>query len=206
MNGTPGSGPKQALRILVVRDQSGEHALQTRAIHKGLLNTGYELTQIVDADMDLPDRIAELAPDMVIIASESAARDTIEHVCVATRSDPRPIVLFTDNSDPGTMRTALSAGITTYIVDGLRAERIKPVLDVAALRFEFEQQLRRELEQTRDKLSERKVVERAKGVLMKQLAIDEPEAYRRLRKVAMDKGLRLAEVAQRIIDVSSALG
>ena len=104
---------------------------------------------VIDADLRLPDVIAASQPDLVIIASESAARDTIEHVCVSTQHAPRPIVLFTDNDDAQRIKAALSAGITAYIVDGLRAERVKTVLDVAYARFELDQQLRAELDATK---------------------------------------------------------
>lgn len=199
----PGANP---LRILLVRDPFNSHQDDVDAIRAGLAAAGYELVSIVDADLRLPDLIASVQPDLLIIESEAAARDLVEHVCVSTQHAPRPIVLFTENNDPQRIRLSLAAGITAYIVDGLKPERVKPVLDVAYVRFQFEQQLRRELSDTRNKLAERKIVERAKGLLMQQLHITEDDAYRRLRKLAMEKKLRIAEAAQRVIDVSAALG
>jgi response regulator NasT len=188
-----------------VRDPFNSRDEDVEAIRAGLADAGYELVSVADADVDLPVLIDESKPDLVIIESEAAARDVLEHVCVSTRNAPRPIVLFTDNDDAERMRTAFAAGITAYIVDGLTPERVKPVLDVALARFGFEQQLRDELASTRNQLSERKLVERAKGMLMKQLGITEDEAYHRLRRLAMEKKLRLADAAQRIIDISAAL-
>jgi len=197
--------PPSALRILLVRDPFNSHEDDVSAIRAGLADAGYELVSVVDADLRLPELITQILPDMLIIESEAAARDVIEHVCVSTQHAPRPIVLFTDNTDTDRIRTSLAAGITAYIVDGLKPERVKPVLDVAYARFQFEQQLRGELAETRNQLTERKVVERAKGLLMQQLQISEDDAYRRLRKLAMEKGIRIAQAAQRIIDVSAAL-
>jgi two-component system, response regulator / RNA-binding antiterminator len=203
-SGSPAKGTP--LRILLVRDPFNSHDEDVEAIRAGLADAGYELVSVADADVDLPVLIEESKPDLLIIESEAAARDVLEHVCVSTRNAPRPIVLFTDNNDTERMRTAFAAGITAYIVDGLTPERVKPVLDVALARFGFEQQLREELASTRNQLSERKLVERAKGLLMKQLGVSEDEAYHRLRRLAMEKKLRLADVAQRIIDISAVLG
>ncbi|AMR76779.1 ANTAR domain-containing response regulator [Cupriavidus nantongensis] len=193
--------PSRVLRILLVRDPLDADPLNVETIRSGLVNAGFTEIQIVDADLRLPEVITASQPDMLIIASESAARDTIEHVCVSTQHAPRPIVLFTDNDDSQRIKAALSAGITAYIVDGLRAERVKTVLDVAYARFELDQQLRAELDATRLKLAERKVVERAKGLLMQARGLSEEDAYKRLRSMAMERGLKLVDAAQRVIDV-----
>ena len=193
------------LRILLVRDPFNSHEDDVSAIRSGLADAGYELVSVADADLDLPRLIEASQPDLLIIESEAAARDLVEHVCVSTQHAPRPIVLFTDNTDNDRIRTSIAAGITAYIVDGIKPDRVKPVLDVAYARFQFEQQLRSELAETRNKLAERKVVERAKGLLMQQLQVTEDEAYRRLRKLAMEKNIRIAEAARRIIDISAAL-
>ena len=191
----------RVLRILLVRDPHDADPLNVETIRSGLVNAGFTEIQIVDADLRLPEVVTASQPDMLIIASESAARDTIEHVCVSTQHAPRPIVLFTDNDDSQRIKGALSAGITAYIVDGLRAERVKTVLDVAYARFELDQQLRAELDATRLKLAERKVVERAKGLLMQARGLSEEDAYKRLRSMAMERGLKLVDAAQRVIDV-----
>ncbi|QUN28798.1 ANTAR domain-containing protein [Cupriavidus sp. KK10] len=197
----PPTAGGRVLRILLVRDPHDADPLNVEIIRGGLVSAGFTEIQIVDADLRLPDVITATQPDMLIIASESAARDTIEHVCVSTQHAPRPIVLFTDNDDSQRIKAALTAGITAYIVDGLRAERVKTVLDVAYARFELDQQLRAELDATRLKLAERKVVERAKGLLMQARGLSEDEAYKRLRGMAMERGLKLVDAAQRVIDV-----
>ncbi|ODV40703.1 response regulator [Cupriavidus sp. UYMMa02A] len=198
----PGTAPaSRTLRILLVRDPHDADPLNVETIRAGLVSTGFTDIQTVDADLRLPDVISASQPDLIIIASESAARDTVEHVCVSTQHAPRPIVLFTDNDDAQRIKAALSAGITAYIVDGLRAERVKTVLNVAYARFELDQELRAELDATRLKLAERKVVERAKGLLMQARGISEDEAYKRLRGMAMERGIKLVDAAQRVIDV-----
>jgi two-component system, response regulator / RNA-binding antiterminator len=196
---------RTGLHILLVRDPFASHPGNVDAIRAGLLDAGYARLTVVDADLKLDERIQELNPDMLIIESESAARDIIEGVCVAMQGAPRPIVLFTDNDDTERMRQAIAAGVTAYIVDGLIPERVKPVLDVACARFDFESQLREELNSARNQLAERKTIERAKGLLMKQLDVSEDDAYKKLRRVAMDKNIRLIEAARRILDIAAAL-
>ncbi len=160
---------------------------------------------MLPADVFLPERLAQIAPDMIIVDAESQARDTLEHVVMATRDARRPIVLFTDDDDTSHVGAAIAAGVTAYVVAGLAPERIKPVLEVALARFTHEEALRRELADARTQLSERKVIDRAKGLLMNRHAMTEEQAYARLRKTAMDKGLKLADVAQRIVDVADLL-
>jgi len=184
-----------------VRDPLDADRLNVDTIRAGLAAAGCSEVETVDADLALPDAIAARQPDLIIIASESAARDTVEHVCVSTQHAPRPIVLFTDNDDAERIKAALTAGITAYIVDGLRAERVKTVLDVAYARFQLDQALRAELDATRLKLTERKLVERAKGLLMQARGLSEDEAYKRLRTMAMERGIKLVDAAQRVIDV-----
>ncbi|ALD89540.1 response regulator with antiterminator output [Cupriavidus gilardii CR3] len=184
-----------------MRDPLDADPLNVDTIRAGLAAAGFGEVETVDADLALPDVIAARQPDLIIIASESAARDTVEHVCVSTQHAPRPIVLFTDNDDAERIKAALTAGITAYIVDGLRAERVKTVLDVAYARFQLDQALRAELDATRLKLTERKLVERAKGLLMQARGLSEDDAYKRLRTMAMERGIKLVDAAQRVIDV-----
>jgi response regulator NasT len=160
---------------------------------------------VLPADAFLPDRLAQIAPDMIIVDAESQARDTLEHVVMATRDARRPIVLFTDDADTSHVGDAIAAGVTAYVVAGLAPERVKPVLEVALARFEHEESLRRELADARTQLSDRKTIDRAKGILMSRHALSEDQAYARLRKTAMDKGLKVADVAQRIVDVADLL-
>ncbi|MCX7251470.1 MAG: ANTAR domain-containing protein [Burkholderiales bacterium] len=205
----------ESLRIVVVAPdlsvadddlQALQQAERSRALRIGLLENGYNLIAVLPADPFLTERLAQLRPDLVIVDAESEARDALEHVVMATREAPRPIVLFTNDSDTSHMRDAVAAGVTAYIVAGLETARIRPILDVALARFEHEQTLRAELDSARTELKERKTIERAKGLLMQRQSLSEPEAYARLRKTAMDKGLRLYEVAQRMLDVIDLLG
>jgi response regulator NasT len=181
-------------------------AERSRTIRIGLLESGYNIVAVLPADVFLPDRLTQIAPDMIIVDAESQARDTLEHVVVATRDARRPIVLFTNDGDTTHVRDAIAAGVTAYVVDGLAPERVRPVLEVALARFQHEESLRRELADARSQLSERKTVDRAKGYLMKSHGLSESDAYARLRKTAMDKGLKISEVAQRILDVADLLG
>jgi response regulator NasT len=205
----------RGLRIVVINTvvppegeqtvQAWEAAERARALRIGLLQAGYNIVAAFPADMHLPERIAQLQPDMIIIEAESDARDVLEHVVVATSEQPRPIVLFTEDHDKSSMQAAMEAGVSAYVVAGLHAERIKPVLDVAMARFHSDQKLRAELSDTKLKLADRKTIERAKGLLMERHKMSEDEAYQKLRRLAMDKNLKLAEVAQRIMDVADLL-
>jgi len=181
-------------------------AQRSAALRIGLLESGYDLVASLPADVFLPERVAQLQPDMIIVDSESDARDVLEHIVIATRDARRPIVLFTEDDAPASMDAALDAGVSAYIVAGLQAERVRPVLDVALARFRREQQLLGELADTRQKLAERMTVDRAKGLLMTRYRLTEDQAYQRLRSMAMNKNLKLAEIAQRLIDVEDMLG
>lgn len=209
--------PASALRIVIVAPESlvpdpdadaeaWGAAERSRQLRIGLLESGYNIVAVLPSDMFLPDRLAQIQPDLIIVDAESQARDTLEHVVMATRDARRPIVLFTDDEDTTHVKDAIAAGVTAYVVSGLAPVRVKPVLDVAMARFQVEESMRQQLADARSQLSDRKVVERAKGLLMKRQGLSEEEAYARLRKTAMDKGLKLAELAQRMIDAVDLLG
>jgi response regulator NasT len=147
------------------------------------------------------------------VDAENDARDALEHVVFATRDAPRPIVMFTNDEDTSHVQAAVAAGVSAYIVAGLSAQRIRPILDVALARFEHEQALRQELAATKSELQdrttelqERKLLDRAKGLLMQRQGLSEAQAYAKLRKAAMDQGLKLAQVAQRLLDMAELLG
>lgn len=180
-------------------------AERSRSLRIGLLEAGYNIVAVLPVDTFLPDRINQIQPDMIIVDAESQARDTLEHVVMATRDARRPIVMFTDDNDTTHVRDAIAAGVTAYVVAGLAPERVKPVLEIALARFEHEEKLRRELAEARTQLADRKLIDRAKGLLMQRHGIAEPEAYNRLRKAAMDKGLKITDIAQRIVDAYDLL-
>ena len=203
------------LRIVIVapepleRDLADAHTEseleRSRSLRIGLIESGYNIVAVLPADTFLTERLAQIAPDMVIVDAESQARDTLEHVVMATRDARRPIVLFTNDDDTSQVGAAIAAGVSAYVVAGLAPERIRPVLDVALARFTHEENLRRELADARTQLSERKVIDKAKGILMTRHSLSEETAYARLRKTAMDRGMKLADVAQRIVDVADLL-
>ena len=209
------SKPPEALRIVVVApdlevtDPEDDHALsqakRSRALRIGLLENGFNLIASLPADVFLADRIAQLQPDLIIVDAESEARDALEHVVFATRDARRPIVMFTDDSDTSHVKDAVAVGVSAYIVDGLSSSRIKPILEVAMARFEYEERLRQERDQARSDLQDRTVIDRAKALLMKHQGLSEDQAFAKLRKVAMDKGLKLGEVAQRTLDMADLL-
>lgn len=213
----------EALRIVViapdleVADPTDTHALEqaerSRSLRIGLLEGGFNLVATLPADVFLTERLAQLQPDMIIVDAESDARDALEHVVMATRDARRAIVMFTNDNDTDNARAAVAAGVSAYIVAGLQTERIRPILDVAMARFQHEQALRDELAATRSELSElsaalqdRKIIDRAKTLLMQRQQLTEEAAYARLRKTAMDKNLKIVEVAQRMLDVADLLG
>jgi response regulator NasT len=207
--------PSQSLRLVVIApdslnpDASDAHAVlqaeRSRALRIGLLENGYNIVAVLPTDTFLDERLAQLQPDMIIVDAESEARDALEHVVMATRDARRPIVLFTNDDDTTHVKDAVAAGVSAYIVAGLAPERIRPILDVAMARFQHEQDLRRELADARTELRERKTIDRAKGLLMQRQGLSEQQAYDRLRKTAMDRGLKLSEVAQRMLDVADLL-
>ncbi len=201
---------------LLVDDPQDAHAFsqaeRSRSLRIGLLENGFNLVASLPADVYLTERLAQLQPDMIIVDAESDARDALEHVVMATRDERRPIVMFTNDNDSGNARAAVAAGVSAYIVAGLQTERIRPILDVAMARFQHEQALRKELAATRTELNElsaalqdRKVIDRAKALLMQRQQLSEEAAYAKLRKTAMDKNLKIVEVAQRMLDVADLL-
>jgi response regulator NasT len=190
------------LRVMLVGDSHED----VSPLEEGLRSAGYDVVEVSDSAADLLDRVAALRPDVIIIDSDSPTRDTLEQLSFVSARQPRPIVLFTEDRDSGTIQAALKAGVSAYVVAGMQPERLQPILEVAVARFEQERALRDELSTTQERLAERKLVERAKGLLMKQKGIDEDEAFRLMRKLAMDRNRKLIEVAQQIIDVSELLG
>ena len=190
------------LRVMLVDDSLGEDS----PLNEGLVGAGYDVVVVSAMGLALAERVKEFEPDVIIIDTESPTRDVLEHVSVVSAHDPRPIVLFTEDRENATILAALRAGVSAYVVAGMQADRLQPILDVAVARFEQDQALRGELREAQTKLVERKVIERAKGFLMQQKQVSEDEAYRLLRKLAMDRNAKLLDVAQQVIDVAKLLG
>ena len=205
----------EPLRIVVVApdlvtpDSQDQAALQlaqrSRALRIGLLEGGFNLVATLPADVFLSERIEQLHPDLVIVDAESDARDALEHVVMSTRDTRRPIVLFTDDHDTSHVQDAVAVGVSAYIVNGLASQRIRPILEVAMARFEYEERLRGERDDARLALQERSAIDRAKSLLMSRQGLSEQEAYRKLREVAMSKGLRIGEIARRMLDLADLM-
>jgi response regulator NasT len=189
------------LRVLLIDD--GAHRVQL--IREELVRQGHEVVGVIDSATVIHDCVVRLTPDVVIVDSESPTRDTLENLSTLSARCPRPVVVFTEDASQAPMQRALRAGVSAYVVAGLHPERLAPVLQVAIARFEQDAALRAQLDKANQQLASRKVIERAKGVLMQQAGIDEDEAYRRLRRLAMDRGKRLPEIAQSVIDAHELL-
>ena len=190
------------MRVLVV-DESAERA---ETLRTALLHAGYEVSASLSSPLALLKTIETLEPDVIVIDTDSPSRDVLEHLVVMSQHTPRPVVMFAADRAPATIREATRAGVSAYVVDGLQPERIRPIVEAAVARFQEMQGLRDQLAEANQKLSERKVIERAKGLLMKSRNLDEEAAFAALRKAAMDRNLKLGEVAQRIVDAADLLG
>jgi two-component system, response regulator / RNA-binding antiterminator len=190
------------LRIMLV-DDTPERSFYLRFVLERL---GYDVVAEIADPRLLHDEVLRLSPDAIIVDTDSPSRDTLENICMITENCPRPVVMFANDPARESIREAVRVGVSAYVVDGLAPERISPIVETAVARFEAFQTIKNELIETRSKLSDRKVIERAKGILMREKQISEDEAYRLLRKLAMDKAVPLAAIAEQVITVSKLLG
>jgi response regulator NasT len=161
------------LRVMLVDDSHEE----TSPLKDSLLEAGYDVIETAHTAAALLERVSASQPDVIIIDTESPTRDTLEQLSFVTREHPRPIVLFTDDRENATIQAALRAGVSAYVVAGMQPDRLRPILDVALARFEQERALRDELKDAQDRLAERKLIERAKGLLMEQKRVSESDAF-----------------------------
>jgi len=189
------------LRIMLVND--ADHHLGR--LRRALEDAGIEVVAEVDGGIHLPQYIEAVQPDAVLIDSDSPSRDILEQLVIVSRDNPRPVVMFADDADQEVIKQAIRAGVAAYVYDGIKPSRIKALLEVAAARFQADQQLKQELAKTQDKLSERKLVEKAKGILMQQKQLSEDEAYQLLRRTAMNRNIRIAELAEQIVATANLL-
>lgn len=192
----------QPLRVAVV-ESDRDRALM---IVDGLREAGKFEVDVIGDSSGLARRLAEMSPDVVLIDVANPNRDILEELALASGPKERAVAMFVDQSDSQMTRAAIDAGVSAYVVDGLRKERIKPVLDAAIARFQLFARMRIELETTKAALAERKVIDRAKGLLMKARGLSEDEAYALLRKTAMDQSRKVADVAQALVTASDLLG
>ena len=154
---------------------------------------------------DLLSSIERIKPDVIILDCESPDKKTIKTLRLIVKENPKPVVMFVENADGDLAKEAIRAGVSSYIVDGLSAARIKPVVDIAIERFLVVDELRRDLDKSRQDLETRKVLDRAKGFLMDQRGMTESEAYTAMRKLAMSEAITMRQVADRVLSISQIL-
>ena len=170
-----------------------------------LAAAGHRIVARLSAGADLHSEVIKIDPDVVIIEIDAPNRDILEDMHAINRETPRPIIVFTQDEDPDLIRAAVKAGVSAYVVGSLDARRVEPVMNVAIARFEQFQSLQRELTDARTALADRKIIERAKGVLMKQRSMDEAAAYAALRSQAMARNLKLVELARSLVAAAELL-
>ncbi|MDX8466922.1 ANTAR domain-containing response regulator [Mesorhizobium sp. VK23B] len=191
-----------SLTILVI----DENRIRASIIEAGLRDAGHLHVTVVHDVAGIARRIAEIEPDVIVIDLENPNRDMLENMFQLSRAVKRPIAMFVDRSDQASIEAAVDAGVSAYVVDGLKKERIKPILDMAISRFNAFSRMARELEEARSELENRKVVDRAKGILMKSRGLSEEAAYALLRKTAMNQNRKIAEIAQSLVTAAGLLG
>lgn len=174
-------------------------------LEQALLDNSYEVVARSSVEEDLLQRIAQVEPDVIIVDMESPDRDTLESMRSISRDQPRPIVMFAEKSDRISIGEAVKAGVSAYVVDGMSPGRLNAIMEVAIARFREFQALRNELEETKSRLEDRKLIDKAKGILMKQKGMSEDEAYKVIRKMAMDRNIKIGEAARNVIIVADLL-
>jgi response regulator NasT len=196
------TGYIEQLRVLIVDEDPGRSAILEQALSDG----GCLIIAKLTSGQHLAAQVQRHQPDVIIIDLDSPDRDTLEQMHTISRDQPRPIVMFAEDDDSGTISQAIKAGVSAYIVDGLEGKRVKGVIEVAIARFREYQALREELARARGSLEERKDIDRAKALLIKRQGMSEDEAHQALRKLAMDQGKKLGEVARNVIAIMEMLG
>ncbi len=202
MAGTASKGRRMTRLSIIVVEQDRERALR---IVDGLMASGSHDVVVIAEPAGLARRIADLKPDIVLIDVANPSRDVLEELALASGPLDRPVAMFVDRSDVALTRAAIEAGVSAYVVDGLQVDRIKPILDAAIARFHMFQKMRAELAATKAALEDRKIIDRAKAILMKARGIDEEAAYALLRKTAMDQNRRMADIAQQLVMAAGLL-
>lgn len=194
--------PAAALHILVI----DANRIRASIIEEGLQADGDTRVTILSDTNGLMRRVVELDPDVVVIDLESPNRDMLEHMFQVSRAVKRPVAMFVDSTDRTSTEAAIEAGVAAYVVDGLKKERIRPVLDMAIMRFKAFDRLRRELEEAKGELADRRIIERAKSILMKTRGLSEGQAYAALRTAAMNQSRRIADIAESLVTAAGLLG
>ncbi|HEX2841599.1 ANTAR domain-containing response regulator [Hyphomicrobium sp.] len=195
------SEPEATLSILIL----DENRLRAAVIEDGLRDAGYIKLTVIHDIAGIARRIADISPDVIVIDLENPNRDVLESMFQLSRAVKRPIAMFVDRSDQAAIEAAVEAGVSAYVVDGLKRERVKPILDMAISRFNAFARMSRELEEARSQLESRKLVDRAKGILMKTRGMSEEDAYGLLRKTAMNQNRKISEIAESLITAAGLL-
>jgi response regulator NasT len=190
------------LSVLVV----DENRLRAAIIEDGLREAGHTRVTVLTTVNEVARRIAEIAPDVVVIDLENPNRDQLEHFFSLSRALQKPVAMFVDRSDSAEIQAAVEAGVSAYVVDGLKKERVKAILDMAISRFNAFARLSRELEEARGALEDRRIIDQAKAILMKSRGIEEGEAYALLRRTAMNQNRKIVEIAQSLVTAAGLLG
>ncbi|GAB6046882.1 ANTAR domain-containing protein [Methyloparacoccus murrellii] len=185
------------LRIMLVDQHPGRSAI----IEQALTDAGHTQIERVPAGRGLAEAVRRFGPDIIIVDMESPGRDTLEQMREIGRDRPKPIIMFSNNRDRDYIRQAVRAGVSAYVVDGLDKERVMPIVEVALARFREFEALRQELSDTKSQLADRKIIEKAKGILMRQHGISEDKAYAALRKAAMDRNQRIGDIARTLVSI-----
>jgi response regulator NasT len=184
-----------SLSILIIDD----NRLRAAVIEEGLREAGHTRVSVLHSFDELARKIVDIAPDVVVIDLENPRRDQLEGFFSLSKALRKPIAMFVDRSDASEIEAAVDAGVSAYVVDGLKKDRVKPILDMAISRFNAFSRLTQELEDARTALEERKLIDQAKAVLMKSRGMSESEAYALLRTTAMNQHRRIAEIAQGLV-------
>jgi len=192
---------EQSPKIVIV----DESPIRAAILEEGLREAGYTSVVRISEMQSLLARIYALDPDIIVIDLENPSRDILEQMFQVSRAVRRPIAMFVDQSDAASIQASVDAGVSAYIVDGLKKERIKPILDLCVSRFNAFARLQDELDRTKSALEERKVIDRAKGILMKLKGLTEEEAYILMRSTAMREKKKIGEIAQSILTASELL-
>jgi response regulator NasT len=189
------------LSILII----DENRLRASVIEAGLRDAGYTDLTVVHDVVGIARRIADIEPDVIVISLENPNRDMLENMFQLSRAVQRPIAMFVDRSDQAAIEAAVEAGVSAYVVDGLKRERVKPILDMAISRFNAFSRMARELREARSELENRKLIDRAKGILMSTRGLSEADAYALLRNTAMNQNRKISEIAENLITASGLL-
>src|SRR5438552_819284 len=192
---------QSSLKIVIV----DKNPIRAAILEDGLREAGHVHVVRVDETSHLLARIYAVDPDVILIDLENPSRDVLEQMFQVSRAVRRPVAMFVDQSDAASIQASVDAGVSAYIVDGLRKERIKPILDLCISRFNAFSKLQAELDRTKSALEERKEIDRAKGILMKVKGLTEDEAYVLMRSTAMREKKKIGEIAQSILTASELL-